>query len=129
MAETWDRERFHDFVSEEYEDQAPEVIMLVERWITRGDGAAVYQNHDLGHPQLGMPKIVSFGSPAAQLETDTPPDRLPDIGNQISWRFTLVATYREKARNGRHDRELETADRGRADSRRQPGEPGMGEGE
>lgn len=95
MTESWDRERFHDFVSDEYGDQAPETIVLVERWIARGDGAAVYRNHDLGHPDVGAPKIVSYGSPAAQLETDEPPEQLPDIGGQINWRYRLVATYRE----------------------------------
>ena len=95
MAETWDREKFHDYVSEQWgEDDAPGVIAQVEGWIARGDGAALYENHDLGHPQLGMPKIASFGSSMAQLETDEPPQTLPDIGGEINWRFQLVAVYR-----------------------------------
>lgn len=65
-------------------------------WIGRGDGIAVYTNEDLGHSQLGDKRFVSFGSPAAQLETDTPPAVLPDgIGGGINWRYTLTGTYRE----------------------------------
>jgi hypothetical protein len=94
-AESWDRERFHDYVSEKWDqDEAPGVILVVERWIARGDGAAVYENHDLGHPDVGMPRIASYGSPAAQLETDTPPERLPDTLKDINWRYLLIATYR-----------------------------------
>jgi hypothetical protein len=69
-------------------------ISLVKGWLERGDGVAVYENHDFGSPGLGDHQIVSYGSPAAQLVTDFPPERLPDIGNQINWRFTLVGTYR-----------------------------------
>jgi hypothetical protein len=94
--EQWTREQFKAYVERQYEDQAPEVIAQVGRWLDRGDGAAVYENHDLGHPEAGAPKIASFGSPAAQLETDEPPEQLPDIGNAINWRYRLIATYREK---------------------------------
>ena len=38
----------------------------------------------------------SFGSPAAQLETDHPPQTLPDIGGAINWRYQLIGTYREE---------------------------------
>lgn len=66
----------------------------VQRWLNRGDGIAVYENHDLGHPELGHRKFMSYGSSAAQLETDTPPERLPDIGGAINWRYQLVGVYR-----------------------------------
>lgn len=68
---------------------------LIERWLARGDGVAVYENQDMGSPGLGEQQFVSFGSDAAQLETDDPPERLPDIGNAINWRFTLVGVCRE----------------------------------
>ena len=63
-------------------------------WLQRGDGIAVYENQDLGHPELGEKKFMSFGSEAAQLKTDTPPKQLPDIGNQINWRYQLAGTYK-----------------------------------
>lgn len=66
----------------------------VNRWLERGDGIAVYQNQDFGSPQLGEKKYVSFGSTAAQLETEEPPQRLPDIGGAINWRYWLVGTYK-----------------------------------
>lgn len=66
----------------------------INRWLARGDGAAVYENHDLGHPMAGHIQVASYGSDAAQLETDDPPERLPDIGHQINWRYMLIGTYR-----------------------------------
>ena len=75
-------------------DLDPRDYPVVNRWLQRGDGIAVYENHDLGHPELGHRQFVSFGSPAAQLETDTPPEGLPDIGGRINWRYRLVGVYR-----------------------------------
>ena len=73
-------------------DQAHRETVL--RWLERGDGVAVYENHDLGHSNAGHRKFVSFGSSAAQLETDDPPRRLPDIG-EINWRYQLISTCRD----------------------------------
>lgn len=70
-------------------------------WIERGDGIAVYENVELGHPQCGHRQYVSFGGPEAQLEDvpfgQAPPERLPDIGNAINWRYRLVGYYRADA--------------------------------
>lgn len=65
-----------------------------ERWLTRGDGIAVYENVDLGHPELGHRQWISYGSPEAQLEGNTAPALLPDIGNRINWRYALEGVYR-----------------------------------
>lgn len=65
-----------------------------ERWLNRGDGIAVYQNEDLGHPELGHRQWISYGSPEAQLEVDDPPTGLPDIGGRINWRYCLEGVYR-----------------------------------
>jgi hypothetical protein len=91
-----------DEADERYTDQA---IALVRAWFARDDGAALYRNVDLGHPEVGHTKVVSWGSLAAQIETDvrgetTPPKTLPDIGNDINWRYQLVAFYRPAARGG-----------------------------
>lgn len=76
-------------------DMVPEESRhIVERWLGRGDGIAVYENQELGHPELGHKQFVSYGSSAAQLETDEPPTILPDIGGRINWRYCLVATCR-----------------------------------
>ena len=82
------------------EESALEVALLMQAvdrvnvWLARGDGVAVYQNQDMGHPALGETRLVSYGSPTAQLETDDPPVRLPDIGYAINWRYQLVGVYR-----------------------------------
>lgn len=68
-------------------------VTLANRWVRRGDHAAIYENQDLGHPGLGHKKVVSYGSPAAQLEVAEPPQVLPDIGTEINWRYVLVAVY------------------------------------
>lgn len=61
-------------------------------WLARGDGIAVYENQDLGHPDLGHRQFASFGSPEAMFP-DAPPERLPDFPGQINWRYSLVGTY------------------------------------
>jgi hypothetical protein len=176
--EQWDQARFFAYLDEQYGQDADEVVRQVRPWLDRGDGVAIYENHDLGHPDLGQCQLASFGSRTAQLETDMvhvtndsangrkvelaqahmrdwhergfkvgpapadaqehpydrlcpacsqPPDRLPDIGGAINWRYTLIATYRE-AGNGRQHGLVEASDRRRADPRQQPGSPGVGEG-
>lgn len=78
-----------------------DAVATINVWLERGDGAAIYENQDLGHPDVGHVQITSFGSGAAQLEADRypdltqfPPTRLPDIGNRINWRYQLIGTYR-----------------------------------
>ena len=93
---TYTREALDDLlVSEELPIEAVEKML---KWIARGDGVAVYMNHDLGHPELGHYQFVSFGSADAQLETDFPPTTLPDIGNTINWRYQLEGAYRERVK-------------------------------
>jgi hypothetical protein len=66
----------------------------INGWLVRGDGVAVYENMDMESMSFGARKYVSFGSADAQLETNTPPQRLPDIGGQINWRYQLVGSHR-----------------------------------
>ncbi len=72
----------------------PKNAAIVKGWLDRGDGVAVYEIKALDSANLGHRKFVSFGSPAAQLEVDEPPTRLPDIGGQINWAYQLEATVR-----------------------------------
>lgn len=86
------------------------ISTLLVRAHERGDGVAVYENADLGHPDLGQWQIVSYGGLDAQLETredygqteeelatpdyfhvgdDVLRTTLPDIGGRINWRYTL----------------------------------------
>lgn len=73
-------------------DRNENVRHRVNQWLARGDGVAVYENVELGHPDAGHRQYLSFGSPAAQIMD--PPERMPDIGGAINWRYNLVGTYR-----------------------------------
>lgn len=74
-----------------------EAMHLIDTWLDRGDGVAVYRNEDLSdHVWLGHMKFVSYGSERSQLEVDEPPKTLPDIGGDINWRYQLMGTYRGK---------------------------------
>lgn len=88
------------------EQYVADVLALYDRSLQRGDGVVVYENHDLGHPELGERQYVSYGGQASQLETrgdqpagqfylaatgDSIPTTLPDIGGRINWRYQLVA--------------------------------------
>ncbi len=74
----------------------PQVKDMVNRWLERGDGIAVYTNADFGSPQMGHHQFTSFGSEAAQLVGEAP-QRMPDIGGAINWRYVLQATYKGEA--------------------------------
>lgn len=78
---------------------------IFNKWLSRGDGIAVYENKLIEAPvkakkgedreyALADRQFVSFGSPAAQIESAEPPARMPDIGGQINWRYQLVGTYK-----------------------------------
>lgn len=71
-----------------------ESITKINAWLARGDGVAVYTNRDLSHGMTGHCQIMSFGSPEALLESEDPPERLPDIDGRINWAYGLAATYR-----------------------------------
>jgi hypothetical protein len=91
--EKWKNDKLQRYVMEHYGDDAADVMQLIERWWQRGDGAAIYTNHDLSSSAVGEPRIVSYGSPAAQLEVSVPPKQLPDglPRGAINWRFQLDA--------------------------------------
>lgn len=73
----------------------PVAHATVRRWLARGDGVAVYQNTCLDSAAQGHYQLVSFGSEKAQLEVDVPPTRMPDIGENINWRYTLQGVCRQ----------------------------------
>lgn len=66
---------------------------LIKTWLDRGDGVAVYENHNLGSPNAGHQQFMSYGSPAAQIEQEEPPSQCPDIKSRApNWAYYLVAT-------------------------------------
>ena len=93
MPEKWDMDKLVSYVEQNWGDGAFDTMVLIRNWLARGDGAAIYTNHDLSSPNVGEPRIVSYGSPAAQLEVLEPPEQLPDgiPAGAINWRFRLEA--------------------------------------
>jgi hypothetical protein len=96
-------ESFTTFIEEWWAEHNDDHGMLyisvtapVTRWLARGDGVAIYQNAELGHPEMGDIQIVSYGSPEAMLEVEEPPQTLPDIGGKINFRYQLAGTYRSQ---------------------------------
>lgn len=72
----------------------PAIRPVINRWLERGDGCAVYENHAMDGHGHGEKQFVSYGSKQCQLEVEEPPQRLPDIGGMINWKFQLIGTYR-----------------------------------
>lgn len=70
------------------------VLEQVNAWLARGDGIAVYQNHDMSSANLGEVQLASYGSADAQIENQEPPQKLPDIGGRVNWRYQLIGTYK-----------------------------------
>jgi len=68
----------------------------VNSWLERGDGVAVYVNQAMDSSLGGHRQFCSYGSPSSQLETDVPPQRMPDIGPQINWAYRLEGVCRRE---------------------------------
>lgn len=74
-----------------------DICASVNAWLLRGDGAAVFENADLGSTGLGHRKLVSFGKePSAFIVSseDELPSTLPDINGAINWRYQLIGIYK-----------------------------------
>lgn len=93
MATEWTAAQVRESIEMALEDVL-DAIAVMNRWLARGDGVAVYENVELGHPDAGHRQYVSFGSPEAQIPDAFPPSRMPDIGSSINWRYALVGAYR-----------------------------------
>jgi hypothetical protein len=53
----------------------------------RGGRWAAYENHDLGHRDLGHLKFLKVGKGCT---FETAPERLPDTPQEINWRYVLT---------------------------------------
>lgn len=94
--EQWDREKYSEYLKERgfTVTEHVDAILFFDRVIERADVVLVYENSDLGHPELGSPKIVSYGSEGSFLteaQFPAPPAILPDTPKDINWRYTLKA--------------------------------------
>lgn len=52
-----------------------------------GGNWSCFQNHDLGHHDLGHLKFLKYGKGCT---FETPPDPLPDTQTEINWRYVFV---------------------------------------
>ena len=52
----------------------------------RGGDWYAYRNADLGHPEIGRLKFLKCGPGCTLVE---PPQKLPDMGGEINWRYQL----------------------------------------
>lgn len=96
MVREWSRDELIEHLKAKGGDDPSyfnDACRMINKWLVRGDGAAIYQNELIGASPLDT-EIVSFGSPKTQLETESPPSQMPDIGNRINWRYWLAGTYR-----------------------------------
>jgi hypothetical protein len=73
----------------------PQFWAVVNGWIGRGDGVAVYRNQAMDSIVGGERQFVSYGSHVCQLEMseDKLPTRLPDMGGAINWAYQLEGVY------------------------------------
>lgn len=55
----------------------------------RGGNWAAYENHDLGHPDLGHLRFLKYGPDCTLKE---PPARYPDTSEGIGWRYVYIGT-------------------------------------
>lgn len=70
-----------------------DVEPFLDRVLARGDSVLLFENHDLGHPELGHPRLASYGSKDALIPAETfpePPKFHPDLPTEILWRYCLV---------------------------------------
>ncbi len=54
----------------------------------RGGKWAAYQNHDMGHPDLGGLTFLQYGGPTSTYTT--PPNRATDGAHGLGWRYLHV---------------------------------------
>lgn len=74
-------------------EEMAETDRIISGWLQRNDEVLVYQNAELGHPELGHVVLISYGSSFASLPRKTyerPPTTLPDFPGKINWRYTLI---------------------------------------
>lgn len=88
-----DRDTLLDIVAQGHDGYRRQVDAFMDNVLGRGDSVLVYRNEDLGHPDLGDCRTLSYGSPAAYLEASqfqTPPTTMPDTPHQVNWRYQLI---------------------------------------
>lgn len=105
-------ESLRTFTQEEMKEILdPSLWPIVNRWLLRGDGIAVYVSQAMDSGRYGEHQFVSYGSAVCQLEVSEAqlPKRLPDgIGKMINWAYQLDGVYRGAILEGKAVREFKT---------------------
>lgn len=65
-------------------DGAPDPEALTQMR-ERGGKWCAFQNHDLGHPEVGNLRFLQYGGTGSTFAT--PPDRYPDTQHGLGWRY------------------------------------------
>lgn len=69
----------------------PEVVDRITAMLDGGLKIAVYENNDLGHPDLGRKVFLSYGGPTSTWQE--PPPFAPDTAEAgLGWRYLLAGT-------------------------------------
>lgn len=70
----------------------PDHIVLFNKWIERGDMVLVYENAEIGNPNLGG--LIAMPCDVAQRPAVKLGDRAPDSKAGMGWRYRLIACTR-----------------------------------
>ncbi len=72
---------------------SPDMNATIDRWFTDpdpGDWAGVFENHDLGHENLGMRFALFYGADQDE-KAVVGETHAPDTSFGLGWRYLLVA--------------------------------------
>lgn len=70
-------------------DADEEVLAKLQDFLKAGHFIGVYENQDLGHPELGHKKFWAGGNGFTVPSPDRFPKCLPDTQTEINWRYWL----------------------------------------
>jgi len=68
----------------------PEILKILQQRVAEHPGTrwVAYQNHEIGHPELGHLQFLAVGPDCTF--TEAPQPRLPDTRTKINWRYYFV---------------------------------------
>jgi hypothetical protein len=74
----------------EYVVTAPNTEEMFKKWLARGDGVGVFENADLGHPEVGR-LVFAPVTPDEEKKVRIGQTSLPDGPYGMGWRYLLQA--------------------------------------
>ena len=76
-------------------DMHPHTWSIIKDWVDEGNRVGVWQNVDLGHPELGHTVCCKVGEFCTYKTDDDVPKRMPDGagGVSIAWRYQLQGVF------------------------------------